>query len=247
MIFILGIMLFLLAIGVSTLAAAFANAGYIMRQTYFSRARMLHESIHENIMYSLQADPQNEELLGYMLAMAIYRANDPADPEYVLPPSPGEPSPGLADITDLVVALDGIPLENFGGRITLERVTITFPNQLINITEAIPAIAQDPPGAAPANIITHARPREPRTATLNASMIVEVVVSSVGRTITSISVFEYTGGRLTDDPDGANSTVTEDYIFEMAFVKPALFSGPDDRGGHGTWRMVRHEFIDWQG
>jgi hypothetical protein len=247
MIFVLGIMLFLLAIGVSTMAAAFANAGYIMRQTYFSRARMLHESIHENIMYSLQADPEDEDLLGYMLTMAIFRANDPADPDFVLPSSPGEPNPGFADITDMQITLDGISLADFGGRITLESITITFPNQLVSITEAVPAIAQDPPGATGDNIITHARPREPRTATVNASMIVEVTVRSVGRSITSIAVFEYTGGRLTDDPDGANSGVTADLSFEMVFEKPALFSGPDDRGGYGRWRMVRHEFIDWQG
>jgi hypothetical protein len=199
-------------------------------------------------MYSLQVDPADEDLLGYMIAMAIFRANDPADENYRLPLSPGEASPGLADITDLKVTLDGIPFENFGGRITLESITITFPYQFVTITDAIPATLQDPPPPATgADIIVPARPREPRTATVNAGMIVEIVVRSVGRSITSIAVYEYTGGRLTDDPEGDRSGVTTDTIFEMEFEKPGIFSGPDDRGGYGRWRMVRHEFIDWQG
>jgi hypothetical protein len=196
-------------------------------------------------MYSLQAEPGNEELLGYMLAMAIFEANDPT--AFTPPLAPGVPAPGLADITDLIITLDGTPLEEFGGRITLESITITFPDQFVSIFDAIPATAQVPAGATGDDIITHARPREPRTATVNASMIVEVTVRSVGRSITSIAVYEYTGGRLTDDPDGANSTVTENISFEMAFEKPAVFGGPDDRGGYGRWRMIRHEFIDWQG
>jgi len=240
-------MLFLLAIGVSTMAAAFANAGYIMRQTEFSRVRLLHESIHENFMYSLQADPENDLLLGHMIAMAIFKANDPTDPSYVLPPSPGEPSPGLADITDLVITLDGIPIENLGGTKTAESIIITFPDQIVTITDAIPAIAQVPPGATGDNIITPGSPREPRTATLNASMVVEVTVRTLNRSITSIAVYEYTGGRLTDDPNGDRSAVTENITFAMEFEKPAAFGGPDDRGGFGSWRMVRHEIIDWQG
>jgi Tfp pilus assembly protein PilV len=74
LIFVLFIMLFLMSIGVSTLAAAFANSGYIMRQSDYSRVRLLYESVHENIMHSLQVNPEDDDYLGYQIAMAIFKA-----------------------------------------------------------------------------------------------------------------------------------------------------------------------------
>jgi len=252
LIFVLGVMMFLMAIGVSTLAAAFANAGYVMRQSEFTRVRLLHESIHENIMYSLQADPEDEDLLGYQIAMAIFNANDPAHPAFVLPP-PTTPenlnptNPGLAPIPNLEINVIGTPLENLGGRVTVERITLSFPDQFVRINEAIPGD----------DTITPAIPREPRTATLNASMIVEVVIridrlatdiiddDDLGvRRITSIAVYEYTGGRFTEEPAGVpggepgddNGDENGYETFVMKFESPS---------GYGIWRMVRHEIIDW--
>jgi hypothetical protein len=66
-------------------------------------------------------------------------------------------------------------------------------------------------------------------------MVVEVVVYSGSRTITSIAVYEYNGGRLTDDPEGEHIDFDEDTSFEMFFA--------DD--GYGIWRLVRHEVIGW--
>jgi len=248
MIFVIFVMMFLMAIGVSTLSAAFANAGYIVRQSDFARVRLLHESIHENIMFSLQDDPKDEDMLGYQIAMAIFRANDPS--EF----APGVPVPGLADITNMVINVDGTLLGNIGGRITVESVALSFPGQeqLVIINEAIPAVAQDPPNPTgvtlpPEDIITQFRPREPRTATLNASMIVEVVISSGDRTITSVAVYEYTGGRLTDDPTGALAQNPPPPVIvtpPMVFV-PAVIGVPSDPGGYGIWSMVRHEILDW--
>ena len=271
MIFVLGVMMFLMSIGVSTLAAAYANAGYIMRQSDFARVRLLHESIHENIMYSLQADPEDEDLLGFQLARAIFRANDPLDAAYAqFTPDPTLENPypdpiatGLLPITDLTILIDGAQIAVPGGRITVENITLSFPEQFVNINDAIPAVPQfPPPPASGADIITPAEPREPRTATLNASMVVEVEISSGNRTITSIAVFEYIGGRLTDNPTGVPTFINPTNPPPMQFVpsvpgtppiEPEDPEDPEDTGtpgtpgysgGYGIWRMVRHEVID---
>jgi hypothetical protein len=228
MIFVLGVMMFLMAIGVSTLSAAFANAGYVMRQSDFARVRLLHESIHENIMFSLQFNPEDESLLGYQIVMAILASNDEDDLD-------AYNVSGLSDI-ELDVTIDGTAIANFGGNITVQSVTLKFPDQFVNIYPAIPEIPQfppNPPGVTLPDdeIITKHVPREPKTATVNASMVVEVVISSGAgnREITSIAVYEYTGGRFIEE-----SEATHKMIFDE-----------DDPDGFGVWEMVRHEIIGW--
>jgi hypothetical protein len=239
-------MLFLLAIGISTMAAAFANAGYIMRQSDYSRVRLLHESIHDNIMHSLLLDPEDETLLGYQIAMAIFRANDPTDTDYVHPPDDDEPAPGLGDIP-LTIRIDDIPIGNFGARITVDSIILSFPNQFVSIIEAIPYEPQFPPNNPPSiqlpddEIITQRRWREPRTATVNASMVVEVVITSGDRTITSIAVYEYTGGRLADYPistDYEPSTTKMEFLHAVGYP----YNTPC---GYGTWSMIRYEIANW--
>jgi hypothetical protein len=181
--------------------------------------------------------------------MAIFRANDPMDSAFNPPPptTPDADPPGLADIASFAINIGTTPIANFGGRITVESITLSFPTQYQNvrIMDAIPAVTQTPPPPATGDdIITPAEPREPRTATLNARMIVEVVIRSGERTITSNAVYEYTGGRFTDDPYGINSDVDDDATFNMVFV-PSVPGIPGDPGGYGIWRMIRHEIIDW--
>jgi hypothetical protein len=239
LIFVLGIMMFLMSIGVSTMAAAFANAGFIMRQNDFNRVRLLHESIHENIMFSLQDNYENPDSLGYQIAMEIFRTNDPTDPGHIPPLAPGVPAPGLTGDRPLEVWIDGLPIGNFGPRITVDSITLSFPEQFVNIMEAIPYIPLYPSGATGENVITQERLRVPRTATLNASMVVEIVITSGERTITSIAVYEYTGGRLTEYPFVPTYNLAST---TMRFVLSAGYAAP---GGYGEWNMVRHEIIGW--
>ena len=245
LILVLGIMLFLMAIGVSTMSAAFANAGYIMRQNDFNRVKLLHESIHENIMFSMQDRPGYPNSLGYRIAMAIFDANDPRT--Y----APGVPVSPLGSIDlDILISNTAAPgtsiLRNntFGNIIAVESITLSFPEQFVSIQEAIPPVSPFPLGATGDEVITPARPREPRTASLNASMIVEVVISSGDRTITSTAFYEYTGGRLTDNPSSTPVYIDPPSPPDMKLI-PAPSNPPYDPGGYVIWRMVRHEIIDW--
>jgi len=58
--FVLGIMMMLLAVGASVMAAAFGNVGIGIRQERHNRAMLLTDSIHRNIMYSLQMEGYDE-------------------------------------------------------------------------------------------------------------------------------------------------------------------------------------------
>jgi len=231
---VLGVMMFLMSIGVSTLAAAFANSGYIIRQSDFARVRLLSDSIHENIMHSLQHDPEDEELLGYQIAMAIFNAND-GDGAGL--PTTTKEDEGLI----LVHSIDNLPITPLGSRIILESIKLSFPEQIIShIHGPEPYEPQYPPPPATGDeIITPERERVPRTAKLNASMIVEVIIRSGDRRITSIAFYRYTDGELSDDPDEMYSRVKEEDIppLDMVFVP----------GEFGRWEMIRHEVIDWQG
>jgi len=257
LILVLGVMLFLLAIGISTMAAAFANAGYIMRQNDYNRVRLLHESIHENIMHSLQANTLpsgtgNPNSLGFQLAMAIFKVNDPTPQIPPLAPSVVTALQALFnDGAELGILFDGTSIlgvnNHIGGRlITVQSITLSFPYQIVNINEAIPGIPDNyPSGSTGDNIITHMRQREPRTATVNASMEVRVEIVSGDRTITSIAVYEYTGGRLTDTPSGVRWDDPPPLPMVFVPVVTGLPGYPNEPGGYGTWSMVRYEIPNW--
>ena len=69
--FVLGIMMMLLAVGASVMAAAFGNVGIGIRQERHNRAMLLTDSIHRNIMYSLVDDADFDNSLSGQLAMYI--------------------------------------------------------------------------------------------------------------------------------------------------------------------------------
>jgi len=236
LIFIVGLALFLLAIGTSTLAAAFANTGYLARQNEFNKIMILDKAIHENMMYSLQADPEDENLLGYQIAWAIYKANDPF---YNSDYEEGENN--LKPVDDFWVLIDDIEINEFIGTgvVFLESISISFPEQIVEISNPSPAIFED--GSTTEVLVPFFR--TPKTATMNARMIVEIVIviesDASERTITSRAIYQFTGGRLSDDKDGDHSNVGVDVDgnaieFEMEFL-------PD---GYGEWRLVSYETVD---
>ena len=81
--FVLGIMMMLLAVGASVMAAAFGNVGIGIRQERHNRAMLLTDSIHRNIMHSLQMDNAVfEDYLSGQLAWYIFEnAGDLDDPD----------------------------------------------------------------------------------------------------------------------------------------------------------------------
>jgi len=226
LLFVLGIMMFLMAIGVSTMTAASANASYVFRQRDYSRAQMLDKSVHESILHSLQFDAASQTSLSFQLADAVYKANDPAS-------TTTYSASGLADI-NLRVNVGGIDIYNTANLVHVVGVTLSFSDETVNITPPLPAIYEldeegikvDPP------ILLFSR--EPKTATFSARMTVEVEINARGRTIISKAYYEYSGGKLTDDPTGIYGNIDSNATYTMVFIHP---------DGYGSWRMINHEII----
>ena len=223
LLFVLGAMLLLLSVGVSTLAAAGASSGFAMTQKAYSRVVILSDSIHRNIMYSLQHDPSNEDMLAYRLAYSLYEAkrDDPVD--------------GLGAI-DLQIGFDDqVFNERFeSGEITVQSVRLLFPSQKVVIKPAKPAIPAIP---AESGVLIS---REAKTATVNATMTVVVEIEAAGRIVKTIATYRYSGGELTDDPRGEHADVFDpEAEFDMEF-RP----GDEGRDGFGRWELVKYEKVD---
>lgn len=247
LIFVLGVMAFLFAIGASALAAASANTGFILNQREHNQIIILDDSIHRNILHALQRPPagseDEEDLLSTQIAMAVYKANDSElnDAMGMGPFLPG----GLSNIQ---LDIGGVNIES--GNVRMERVLLSFPQQEVHIRDAIPAIYRIDYDYDPVTGISTPRPpvlvspRIPRTATINATMVVTVDITvgsgAEARIITSRAFYEYTGGRLSDDPNGTHSgaeTATPVIpVPEMVFDT----SLPGNTA-YGEWRLVRYE------
>jgi len=228
-VFVLGIMMFLMAIGVSTMAAGAANSGALMRQNEYNKILMLGKSVHDNIMFSLQADPGNEDLLGFQLATAMFKTYDAYDPDI----DPGHPlyvPPQLEPIDDMIIRINGeylyFPNQPSLDKIHISNVVFRFPIQ--DIVET-PAIDFDPifDGTD-----YYTPERVPRTATINARMVVDIEITArdlrlngSDRHIVSRAVYEYKNGRLSD-------------VLEAGVMQ---FDEPD---GFGIWELVSYEIID---
>jgi len=215
--------MFLMAIGVSTMAAGASNAGALMRQNEYNRVLLLSKSVHDNMMFSLQAksdDPASyRTLLGYQLALAVFN-------EY-------KPDIIFRDITDIIISIDGDPIfdssvdpaDTITNLIRIGDITIKFP--FIDIVDS-PAVYFDRGDDLEQERI------KPRTATMNARMIVELDVTARDRKITSRATYEYTNGRLSDEPLIGDDVGAPDYEYIMRFE-------PD---GFGEWNLVSYEVID---
>ena len=224
LIFVLGVMMMLLLIGISLLIAAGANVGTNIRQNEFNRVMLLGNSIHRNIMYSLQADPEDQSLLAYQLVMAIYDARYDGE---------------LDDIT-LEVDVD-IP-DNMAVSIVL-----SFPYldvQTAGSSDFVPGIPGDEYVDDSGNMIViqpvPSIPRIPETASIKAGMTVTVVIESEvmvrdgSRFITTQASYEYRGGFLTDDPEGEYIDSNPTYPLDMQFA-------PD---GYGIWSLIDYETVE---
>ena len=214
MLFVLGVMLLLLAVGVSTLAAAGASSGFALSQRNYSRIMLLGDSVHKNILYSLQNDPSDDSLLAYQLARALYAAYET------------DSGAGLESM-ELVLSFDAPELsEKYNnGDIYVESITLAFPRQEVTVRPAKPAVTDEDGGLL--------APREPKTATVNAVMTVMVEVAAGKRTVRTVATYRYSGGALNDDPLETGTGG------EMVFL-PDDGNG----GGFGKWELVKYEKLD---
>jgi hypothetical protein len=213
---------------------------------------VLDASIHKNIMYSLQNhDPADENhFLSLQIARALYDARN--DYESGVLGATGR----LGDITLDVSFSGGVDLS---GDIRVESITLSFPEQRVVITQPIPAIWVDDhmDGDEDQELSPweySPPPRVPKTATVDATMEVVVVISVNGVSETSRATYQYTGGRLSDDPpdpsDPANPSGIH-YSCEAGTchvgTDPTCVSGSlrMEFTDNGRWRLLRHETIDY--
>jgi hypothetical protein len=228
MMFVLGIMLMLMAIGASAITAASANTGFWLKQRDHSRVMILDKAVHENIMHSLQHDPSDKDLLSYKLVMDIYRAYDSGsslDEIMLLGSSAGPPTGDIfLRFDDDDDGDDGdddgkihLNSEDQIGSIRVESVQLLF-----LVEDVYPYLVdlgpspEDPEGDS-ATL---------KMADVGADMHVIVRINARGRIISSRAVYEYRDGRLIDKSEDPEEE-------DMQFA--------DD--GFGKWRLIKHENI----
>jgi hypothetical protein len=236
-IFVLGVMVFLMAIGISVLVAATTTGmSSPIKQKEHEIHLLKHDSVHRNVMYSLQADPTDENgFLSAQIVRLLYDEWDNLDE--------GE------TLDDLVVPVVA-QLDN-GNHLNNAEVSFSFRNVNVNVTEAIPAVLTLVPDMLDLdgfpmtwklsfeyfdNGYGKSEPRIPHTATVTAEMVVSVRINDGGFVMLSEAVYRFTGGYFSDDPEGIlhydNDTV--------GFVGDMLFT--DD--GYGEWEMIGYAIIE---
>ena len=223
--FVLAVMMLLMAISISVLTAAGASAGIYLKQKEHSQIIVLDESIQKNIMYSLQSNPSDAALLSRQLVMAIYEANDP---ELAF----GGVAFGLSSKTLGLSLGNGVDITS--GSVKVDSITLAFPEQNVVLMPPVPAIYEDVfdvDGNKIDRVVVIGR--DPKTASISATMTVTVKISANGKTMTTRTSYEYHGGFLSDDVNGIHSLEEDDSTFAMSFTAD----------GYGEWRLLKHEII----
>jgi len=221
---VMGIMLLLLAVGGSLMAAASANYGSNVRQNQYNAAVVLNDSIQRNIRHSLQipaTDSGFNNSLASNLAKAIYEADNVGESLTMFELNLGNTVPGLHTVEADRNA----------------RVTLLFSAQNVHITPARDAMPDLFPYPDPRGL------RAPRTAILSARMIVEVIVdagtANDARVITTRAIYEYSG--VLSDNGTWNEALTPAGTMSFTKINP---DNPNDTAEPGQWKMVSYEISD---
>jgi hypothetical protein len=231
-IFVLAVMVFLMAIGVSVLVAATTTGmNSPIQQKEHDILLLMQDSVHRNIMYSLQADPTD---LSAQIVKLIYDERE--------------------DINELEIPITA-KLDN-GNHLDRTDVAFSFRNVNVAITDAVPAVLTLIPDEWAYDDFNYpyvltwklsfeeedngygkSDPRLPQTATVNAEMVVAVTVTNEnGFVMSSEAVYRFTGGKFSDDPDGTLHYDNDD----ADFVGDMLFT--DD--GYGEWEMIGYAITE---
>jgi len=190
--FVLGIMMMLLAVGASVMAAAFGNVGIGIRQERHNRAMLLTDSIHRNIMHSLLEYDDDDDFMDYLSGQIAWYIFEHRYRGYPYERHLHEDGGGTYVPIDipLAVTIDGVDIDG--------DVDVIL-NFAYNIGSPIDFIA-------PGDSFTT------RIVQMSATMRVEVVVEVGGgeRSITSRAYYEFFGSlRVTDE---------DDYIDDIEFT-----------------------------
>ena len=216
--YVLAAMLLLLIIGVSILTAASANVGFNTRQRNHARGILLADSVQRNILYGLQQNKEAEESLANQLLYTLFAASE-----------------DFGQVSEILLEMYLSGELELAEGIYVESIMLSFPEQQVQIQESIPAILMEPqPGATEVEMMEDI-PREPKTATVDAHMMVTVRINIKGNQMISRAYYEYSGGMLSDDPEGKFVNYIEgepDGPGEMVITEV------------GEWRMIRHEKVE---
>ncbi len=209
MVFVLSIMFLLMAIGTSALAAASTAVGASVDQKTYDQLNLYTDSITKTFLASLNAKETNlnkPDFLGTKLMFAIYEHEDTKN------------EADEKDKKSLPQNLE-IKFDNFTAPTGFSvNMSLAFPDNKVIITPEIDEITVDGVVVAP---------KVPKTATVNATMVVTVSAvfkdSSITanykeKKLTTISTYELTNG----------------YIEGSSVINS------------GKWRLVSHEKIDYQ-
>jgi hypothetical protein len=219
LLFVLGIMMFLLVICTSVLVAAGNNVSYMVNQREYSQIQALDESIHRAIMFSLQAngedDVEDPASLGLQLAYALYDARADFGAGLAMSGMGLVPDPDPDAPTGILLDYALLELRS-NSRIRISRIEFSFVNQWVDIMEAVPALClwvDDGLGGALHNCAAagFCIAREPGQAWVDADLQVMVDIevdfvrlgTPITRTASTRAVYSYTGGHLSEvaDPD----------------------------------------------
>jgi hypothetical protein len=203
LVFVLGVMMMLLAIGVSVFAAASANTGARLRQEVYHQVVLLNESVQESIFHMLTqkpveyANPVTSTNLLTRLAWEAYRERSAEGAE------------------ELFIGLDGFEFAGSGVSllgadrgisIASVKIHLTFPGTQIRITPARDEISipdlDDDGNPMDTGIFV---PREPKRVLVNMDIEVAVEIDAGGRSVFSSAFYKITDcvfiDNLVDSPD----------------------------------------------
>lgn len=228
MIFTLCIMLLLMAIGVSALAASSANAGAGINQQTYNQLTMYAESAQKSIMYSLQIskDPTYGDVgkrvdddtsnispldtLGGQLIRALYINEN------------NDLLPSVLDV-DLEVKLDGdaVPIE----------VSIDFIDYAVDIIQFEAYDAGFPDIPATPDIDEYVPPTyaQPKSASIKAEVVFTIIARQNGKAVTYTMTYQLSGVELMMGSYNAFMT-TENPVMEIADA--------------GIWRVKAYDKIE---
>jgi hypothetical protein len=177
-------------------------------------------------MYSLQVNNAEKDSFSNQLLMALFRAHDTEAEGFELS------SIGLGEIP-LETKFSEEIKQKLPDYIQVKSVVLSFPEQNVVISEALDAIDMGIVGENDLGLENV--DRVPRMAHVSTNMTVTVTIEVKGSQMVSRALYEFTGGALSDDPEGKHLKGVEAEAtepLEMIIIDP------------GEWRLIRHEKVE---
>jgi hypothetical protein len=226
LIFVMCISLLFMTIGISALVAGSSNAAFVQYQREYNQVRLLEDSIHRIVMYSLQRRdvPFDSNHMSFQLMNAIYDSHLERWHEWNVQdfdPNARESLTNRFDRIELVFDMEDPEVEDMAE----VSIFLTIPVDDIDFNVKLSGVDEN------YNNIAGIR----KTAEISAQLFVDVEIrllrqTDVNRIVRSRSIYVYSGGVLT-----AQNAANPD---TMIIQWPRSGNDPRDEG---QWTMMRRE------